>query len=109
GNSNEVNRVYDACIEPVKTNSWIKTAALYQMAMSAHGEKRNYLLSKVFDAGGYNRTHCLVKFISPWVDSTLLLAKNNHERNVLMAMKAFNYPGRTLYLIKRIYTSEPGY
>lgn len=103
------NRIYDRSIEPVKTKSWVKTAALYEKAINTPGGyERNYLLSKVFHKG-YRRTYCLVKFNTEWLDSTLLFARNNHERNVLKAMKVFNFSGRSLYIIKGIYRSEPAY
>lgn len=101
--------LYDRWIVPAKNNSWIKSAALYQIAINTWGLKRQYLLSQVFDRGDYNRTPCLVYFDSQNLDSILSLAKNNHERNVMYAMKAFNYPGPSLHYLQKIYTSEPGY
>ncbi len=105
----QLNKTYDSYIAPVKSNSWIKTAALYQKAINAQGTEYNYFLSKVFDEGGYNRTHCIVRFQIKEFDATLKLAKNQHERNVMFAMKLFNSPGRTLEQIKRLYRLEPGY
>jgi hypothetical protein len=101
-------KTYDSLVEPISTDSWIKTAGLYQKAINCRGLEYNYFLSKVFDAN-YNRTFCLVRFDTKDYDSTLLLAKNNHERNVISAMEAFNYPGRSLNYIQHIYKSEPGY
>jgi hypothetical protein len=108
GQGELVERYYDAWIAPVKTKSWVKPAALYQVAISHNGPKKNYLLSKVFDLG-YNRSECLVRFFSASTLETLKLARNQHERNVLKAMRVFNYPGRSLPLIREIYSSEPGY
>jgi hypothetical protein len=101
--------LYDKWIEPAKTNSWIKSAALYQIAINTWGLKRHYLLSKVFDRRDYNRTSCLVYFDSQNLDSIISLAKNQHERNVMYAMKACNYAGRSLEYLQQIYQSEPGY
>ena len=109
GRQEYANEIYDRWIEPVKTKSWIKTAALYEKAINANGFERDYLLSKVFDKGGYRKTYCLTRFNTEWLDSTLLLARNNHERNVLKAMKVFKYPGRSLHIMKGIYRSEPAY
>jgi hypothetical protein len=105
----QVSGTYDSLIEPIKTNSWIKTAALYQKTFGNTMLLRNYWLSKVFDKGNYHKTKCLVRFATSLADSTLFLARNEHEKNVILAMKAFNYPGRSLHLLKRIYESEPGY
>lgn len=105
----KAHRVYDSLVDPVKTGSWIKTAALYQKTFAGTLPERNYWLSKVFDKGNYHKTKCLVRFASDAVDNTLLLARNEHEKNVILAMKAFNYPGRSLDILKRIYASEPGY
>jgi hypothetical protein len=109
GQAEKLNRVYDARIEPVKSKSWIKTAALYQKALQAPAFEKDYLLSKVFDKGGYKRSYCLLKFKTRHTDSILLLAKNNHERTVIRAMQVFNYAGRSLSGIRRIYQAEPGY
>jgi hypothetical protein len=109
GQQDLVDRYYDAWIAPVNTKSWVKSAAFYQVAINYGGPHGNYLLSKVFDMGGYNRTHCLVRFSRTDLDSTLKLVKSRHERNVLLAMKVFNDPGRSLATIKQIYASEPGY
>jgi len=105
----QVSRVYDLYIDPVKTNSWIKTAALYQKTFGIPTLERNYWLSKVFDRGNYHKTNCLVRFTVSQYDSTLLLARNEHEKNVILAMKAFNYPGRSLHILKGIYAVEPAY
>jgi len=102
-----LNKTYDTWIEPVHSPSWIKTAALYQKAIYSRDFQYDYLLSKVFDKGDYNRTFCLVRFNSKNLDSILSLAKNKHERNVLYAMKAFNYQGRSLNYIRDIYNAEP--
>ncbi|MEO6455528.1 MAG: hypothetical protein ABIN97_15720 [Ginsengibacter sp.] len=107
--SKEAEKIYDAWIAPVNTKSWITAAALYQIALNYIGPQGNYLRSKVFDIGGYNRTMCLVRFDSKSTDEALKLTKNQHERNVLVAMKLFNYPGRGLDVIKQIYASEPQY
>jgi hypothetical protein len=101
--------IYDKWIVPAKNNSWVKSAALFQIAVNTWGLKRQYLLSKVFDRGDYNRTTCLVYFYSKNIDSILTLAKNQHERNVMYAMKAFNYRGRSLQYLQQIYNSEPTY
>jgi hypothetical protein len=105
----QAGNIYDSLIGPVKTGSWIKTAALYQKTFNGTLPERNYRLSKVFDKGNYHKTKCLIRFASGAVDSTLLLARNEHEKNVIQAMKAFNYPGRSLHILKSIYASEPGY
>jgi hypothetical protein len=109
GQPNQLNGTYDKYIAPVKTKSWVQTAALFQKAITTGGYEGDYLLSKVFDKGGYNRTTCLVYFPSDSLQRILPYAKNNHERNVLLAMKVFNYPGRSLNYIKQIYASEPTY
>lgn len=101
--------VYDNWVAQVKTTSWVKSAALYEKAIHADGLSRNYLLSKVFDRGDYHQQFCLRFINTAKTDSTLLLAQNQHERNVILAMKVFNYAGRSLPAIKSIYRSEPGY
>ncbi|MBO9635524.1 MAG: hypothetical protein J7578_20640 [Chitinophagaceae bacterium] len=105
----KMDSVYNAVFAKSNTNTWVKSAALYQIAFSSTGPKRDYLFSKVFDRGDYNRTACLIHFNSPRLDSILPFAKTLHERNVLLAMKTFNYPGRSIQLLKKIYRSEPTY
>ncbi len=109
GQTQALNQTYNAWIEPAKTNSWVKTAALYQKAITTTGTEGDYLLSKVFDRGGYNRTHCLVRFNADSFDAILPLAKNRHERTVLQAMKVFNDPGKSLNAIEQLYAREPAY
>lgn len=109
GQNNKLHQIYDTRIEPVKTQSWIKTAALYKKAINTGGYESDYLLSKVFDKGGYNRSRCLVRIKSSDVDSILMYAKNRHEKTVIRAMQVFNYPGRSLSLIREIYNAEPDY
>lgn len=107
--SKEAENIYDTWIAPVKTKSWVKAAALYQIALSYPGPQGDYLLSKVFDMGEYNRTMCLVRFENENADETIKLAKNTHEKNVVRAMKIFNCPGRSLDMIKEIYAAESQY
>jgi hypothetical protein len=104
-----VNNTYDQYIAPVKTRSWVQAAALFQKAMNTKGFKRDYLFSKVFDRAGYNRTSCLVYFHSDSLQNILPYARNPHERNVLLSMKVFNHPGRSLRYIQQVYASEPTY
>ncbi len=106
----QVSRVYDSLIDTVKTRSWIKTASLYQKTLGVPGctqgtiGYRKYSIKVII-----TRTICLLRFETSQADSTLFLARNEHEKNVIQAMKAFNYPGRSLSILKRIYGSEPGY
>ncbi len=104
----QLNKTYNDLIEPVNTDSWVKTAALFQKALSDTAQQ-DYLWSKVFDRGNYNRATCLVYFNSSKLNSILPQAKNIHERTVLYAMKVFNYAGRSLGMLKTIYKNEPGY
>lgn len=101
--------VYESRIAPVKTDSWIKTAAMYKYAGQIGGIEGDYMYSKAFDRGDYNRSHCLMYFRSNRIDTVLMHAKNLHERTVIHAMKAMNYPGRTLSMIRKIYAMEPAY
>ena len=109
GEFDKIPPVYDNWVERVRTTSWVKSAALYEKAIHADGLTRNYLLSKVFDRGDYHQQFCLQFINTAKIDSTLLMAKNKHERNILLVMKVFNHVGRSLSAIKDIYQSEPGY
>lgn len=105
----KAEELYNSQVGPVKTNSWIKTAALYQVALHKEGAEKDYFYSKVFDRGAYNRVSCLVYFNSGNTDSVMLFAKNEHERTVAKAMKVFNYKGKALRDIQHIYNAEPDY
>lgn len=109
GDFEKIPAVYDDRVAKVNTHSWLKSAALYEKAIHAEGIAKNYWLSKVFDRGDYHQQYCLRFINTAETDSTLLLARNSHERNVLIAMKAFNHTGRSLQTIKNIYNTEPGY
>ena len=108
GQYENVAKTYDSFIEPVKTDSWIKTAALFQKAMT-DTVQGNYLLSKVFDRGNYNKVTCLIRFHKSELDNLLKQAKSEHEKTVLRAMYVFNNPGKSLTNIENIYNSEPTY
>jgi hypothetical protein len=105
----ELNKYYDKYVSKQRSKSWIKAASLYQKALATGGPEANIVLARVFDSGDYNRTECLVKYQTGVTETTLPLARNAHERLVLKAMEAFNYPGRSLSLIRDIYNTEPGY
>jgi len=102
-----MDSVYQAAVVPSRLDSWVKSAALYQCALRTAGYKSDYMFSKVFDKGDYNRALCLEHFTASKVDSVLPFAKNAHERNVLLAMGVFNYPGRSLPSLQSLYRSEP--
>jgi hypothetical protein len=109
GESEKARQLYFNTVDPVQTSSWIKSAALYTVALEMTGAEANYLYSKVFDRGDYNRSYCLEYFQSELYDTSLLLAKNTHEKNLQAAMRLINSPGRSLDEIKKIYRSEPGF
>ena len=64
---------------------------MYKYAGQTGGIKGDYLYSKVFDRGDYNRSYCLMYFRSNRVDSIMMYAKTPHERSVIHDMKAMNY------------------
>lgn len=107
--SDSIDKIWQEKIEPIKTNSWVKTAALYTVALNSATPKSNYLLSQVFDQGHYNRSQCLIHFMSERWKESLPFAINNHQKAVLHAMKAFNRADRELHEIKTIYQLEPSY
>ncbi|AEV97251.1 hypothetical protein A4D02_17210 [Niastella koreensis] len=109
GEYDKIPAVYDNRVERVQTNSWVKSAALYEKAIHADGLTQNYLLSKVFDRGDYHQQFCLRFIITGLIDSTLSMTKNKYERTVLSAMKIFSHAGRSLPAIKNIYQAEPGF
>lgn len=104
----EAIKIYDSLVAPIKTNSWIKSAALYEKAGLMNGAERDYLFSKVFDMG-YRRGYCAFYFRADSLQKILPYARNNHERVVLNALKTLNYRGRSMQQIMRIYSMEPGY
>jgi hypothetical protein len=101
--------VYDSCIAPVPSNSWIKSAGLYLKAIRGRVPESDRLLAQVFDKGDYNRSYCLIYVCTAKVDSLVAASSNTHERTVLRAMQVFNSPGRSLSAIKKIYAAEPYY
>ncbi|NII29845.1 hypothetical protein HB364_32505 [Pseudoflavitalea sp. X16] len=106
---NYIDTIWKEKVERVHSASWIKTAAMYIKALHTPSPQSDYLFSKAFDRGDYNRGHCLINFRSSQLDKALLLATNKHERTVLYAMKAFTYPGKALNDLEKIYRMEPGY
>lgn len=104
-----LKKTWEGKIAGVKTNSWIKSAALYERAIHTPSPEKYCLLSRVFDQSTFNRRHCLIGFKDAPLKDILPLAANEHERTVLYAMRAFRDPGRTLHNIKFIYNREPAY
>lgn len=107
-NRHAVLKIYDSLVAQIKSNSYIKAAALYERAICTPGLESDYILSKVFDQG-YRRKYCILFMASDSVDKTLRFARNAHERSVLHTMAALNSPGRCLRQIKNIYNAEPAY
>ncbi|RYZ22300.1 MAG: hypothetical protein EOO16_09715 [Chitinophagaceae bacterium] len=101
-------QAYDAWVAPAKANSWVKAAALYEMALGRVGYERSRLFAKAY-AGGYRRTYCLINYNSAHTDSLLSLARDRHEQAVLLAMRAFGNRGRALADLRRIQALEPGH
>jgi hypothetical protein len=103
-----MQQIYDAWVAPVRSKSWVKAAALYQLAIRRSDMEGHYLLVQAYDAG-YQRTPCLMRFDPEKTDSLLDLARNTHEQAVVLAMRAFNSRGRALPDIARIYALAPGH
>lgn len=103
-----LKKTYQEKIAPVKSNSWIKSAALYELAIKS-GFRGDYLLSQVFDQSTFNRSHCLNRLRSVSLKEVLPFTANQHERIVLYAMKSFSNPGRNLHNLRFIYDKEPAY
>jgi hypothetical protein len=104
-----LEKTWEEKIARVKTNSWIKSAALYERAIHTPAPEKYCLLSRVFDQSTFNRSHCLIGFKDAPLKDILPFAVNEHERTVMYAMRAFRDPGRTLHNIKFIYNREPAY
>ncbi|TCJ17055.1 hypothetical protein EPD60_07015 [Flaviaesturariibacter flavus] len=98
-------QLYDAWVAPGPGNSWVKAAALYQLALQRSGPARGYLFAKAF-AGGYRRSNCLIHFRSEDADAVLAMAGSRQEQATVLAMRAFNNRGRALGDIKRIRALE---
>lgn len=104
-----LKRTYHTKIARVKSNSWIKAAALYELALHTPEPECSYLYSRVFDLGTYNRSQCLIDFNPKSLQNALPFTANEQEVTVLYAMRAFNDPGKTLRNIRFIYSREPRY
>lgn len=109
GNAVALCQIYDERIAPVASTSWIKSAALYQKALRGERPEADRWFAQVFDRGDYNRSYCLMYLRSAKIDSLIRTTADAHQRVVLQAMKVFNYPGRALADIQKIYAAEPGY
>lgn len=105
------NKIYDQEIAPVKTQSWIKSSALYYKAIAVGGDEMNYLFTKVFDESHDKRllTVMMLQDDPEVWDRILPLTRNNHEKAVLFTMKELRNPGRSLEQLKTIYGYEPAY
>ena len=110
-NSAACNQIYDEEIAPVKTNSWIKSSALFYKAVAVAGDESYYLLTRVFDESHDKRLRSVMLLHEdPEVWERILpLTRNNHDKAVLHTMQEIRNPGRSLEKMKEIYQLEPAY
>jgi hypothetical protein len=103
-----VLKTYDSLIAPIKTNSYIKTAALYEKALYVPRPERDLLYAKIFEQG-YRRKYCIAYMKSDSVYATLKLARTSGERSALLTMAALNRHDRCLRQIREIYAADPSW
>ena len=102
---------YDSLMEPLNSESTIKYWALSFKANALHQEgkhgKANYLLSKVFEHVLDKNRRALSGFDRKYLNDALKLARNKHEKAILLVMNELRNPGRALRNIKKIRKLDP--
>lgn len=67
----------------------------------------NYLLAKVFDRCDSKKVRAMDLFNPDWTEQTLPFAPTPQDKALVLMMKAIQYPGRTLPLLRRIAAYDP--
>ncbi len=67
----------------------------------------NYLLSKVFDRCDSKKIRAIDLFVTDWTEQTLRFAPTPQDKAQVLVMKAIQYPGRALPLLRRIAAYDP--
>jgi hypothetical protein len=102
---------YDSLMAPLETKSILKYWALSFKANALHDRNEhaegNYLLSKVFENVEDKQLRARSGFNTKYVKDALKLAKNDHEKAVILIMKELRNPGRGLSSINEIYRLDP--
>jgi hypothetical protein len=101
-----VLKTYDSLVTPIKTDSYIKTAALYEKALYVPRPERDLLYARIFEQG-YRRKYCVMYMQSDSVYTTMKLARTKGERSALLTMAALNRHDRCLKQIRAIYAADP--
>ncbi|MDJ1502373.1 hypothetical protein [Xanthocytophaga agilis] len=101
-------QLYKKYIEPYPSQSIVYYWAMWHYA-EMHEDKvyQNYLVSQVFDNAHDKKVVAWQFFNRSHTQESLKYAKTNHERATILLMNELYNPGRSLSVIKQIYTIDP--
>jgi hypothetical protein len=108
--SNKCISLYDLSFGKGYQNTTLKYWALFFKARciaQKDSALSNYLLSKVFDSTDEKETEVYYNFNLHFLNQTLGLAKNNHEKAVILGLSIIQNPGKVLPVLQEIYRLDP--
>lgn len=106
-NHDEVINIYEKYFAG-NNSSILKHWATYYMAMSVNDQvKSNYYLSKAFDFSDDKAFPATRHFDLSLTQKTLLLAKNNREKGIIIGMASLRNPGPALDNLEKIFRLIP--
>lgn len=112
-NLGDACKLYDSYFLNKKGETILQPWALMYKALATDrvGDtvQANYLYSQVFDQCEEKKYVCMQWFNKKpsIIEKTLALAKNDHERSVILSMSTLRNPGKALPKLKEIYNYHP--
>jgi hypothetical protein len=109
GRKDNVVPLYNRYFENSTTTTVLKSWALLFRAYAANDKaEQNYYLSRCFDLCDEKIISVLQRYNLEEKNNTLKLAKNDHERAVIIAIHAMRDPGPVFNAIKEVNRLAPG-
>jgi hypothetical protein len=106
-NYRKLQEVYHNKLLPLHSDSWVMYAGMFQLARTVGNAESNYLLSRCFASGKFQRASCVMHFQTDHLKETLTLAKNNQERSQILTLFAIQEPGQVLTVLQQIDSLDP--
>ena len=101
--------LFDRYLAPLPDGDVLRNWGLHYLAQTTSDDaERNYFHALVFDRCNDKKLRSHQLFQSPNAEAALRLARNNHEKTVILTLKELNNPGKSLASIRRVLDWTPG-
>jgi len=110
----EAEAIYDEHVKDFRSatavKGWMLNLKAGEEDRLGHAEQAAYLYSKVFAISPERRVRAYNDFLrtKASIKSVIKLAKNNHEKAVIYAIKGFRNPRISLIALNNVYKTDPG-